>query len=249
MLEIKNIHFSYGKSKVLSDLSVSFEKGKFIAVTGPNGSGKSTLLKTALNINKAEKGDIILNGTSLLSHKRQEISQNISYLSQGRNTPDMTVYQMVLHGRFPYLKYPRKYSETDRKTALSAMKETGVLHLKDSPLANLSGGMRQRAYLAMILCQDTDYIFLDEPTTYLDITYGIELMRLLKNLTEKGKCVVAVMHDLPLAFNFCDEIVVMDEGRILYKDIPSKLYSKDIIKNVFSVGLCRSDEGKYYYDI
>ncbi len=248
MIEIKNLYAGYGKQTVLSGVSAYFEKHKFTSIIGVNGCGKSTLLKAALGILPIVKGEITVDNRALHLHRRNEIAKKIAYLSQGRNTPDMTVEQMVLHGRFPYLSYPKRYTAHDTEIARAAMKTVGIYELADKPLYTLSGGMRQAAYLAMALAQDTDYIFLDEPTTYLDISHQIELMKILRALADAGKGIVAVMHDLPMAFEFSDEILVLENGEAKIQAEPKELCDKEIIQDIFKVQIKRIvDTDKYYY--
>ena len=165
MLELKNIFAGYGNKNILNGITVSFEKGKLTSIIGVNGCGKSTLLKAIPGILPLSGGEIMIDGKNLRSMSRNEIAKKIAYLAQGKNTPDMTVEQMVLHGRFPYLSYPRRYSQADRDIAGTAMEAVGISSLADKPMCELSGGMKQNAYIAMALAQDTDYILLDEPTT------------------------------------------------------------------------------------
>ena len=248
MIEIKNISAGYGKQTVLTGVDSKFEKGKLISIIGANGCGKSTLLKAALGILPISEGEVTVDGKALSSLGRNEIAKKIAYLAQGKNTPDMTVEQMVLHGRFPYLSYPKRYTARDRDFARAAMEAVGILGLADKPLYALSGGMRQAAYIAMALAQDTDYILLDEPTTYLDISHQLELMRLLRRLADGGKGIVAVMHDLPMAFEFSDEILVMENGASRIQAEPKELCEKEVIKEIFNVRLKRiGDTDKYYY--
>jgi iron complex transport system ATP-binding protein len=178
---------------------------------------------------------------------RNEIAKKTAYLSQGKNTPDMTVEQMVLHGRFPYLSYPRRYSTYDREVAGKAMEAVGIAELAHKPLYTLSGGMRQNAYIAMALAQDTDYILLDEPTTYLDISHQIELMKLLRKLADNGKGIIAVMHDLPMAFNYSDEILVIENGKSRVQSNPIDICGSAVIKEVFNVQIERLVDGRYCY--
>lgn len=248
MLEMKNVSAGYGKQSVLDGVNAAFEKGKLISIVGVNGCGKSTLLKTLLGLLPLTHGSVVIDGISLSSRKRNEIAQKIAYLSQGKNTPDMTVMQMVLHGRFPYLSYPRRYTEKDRRIAYSAMERVGIGELADKPLYSLSGGMRQNAYIAMAIAQDTDYILLDEPTTYLDIAHQLELMRILRSLADSGKGIVTVMHDMPLAFDFSDEAAILHNGKIAAKDIPSNFSESPILKEIFGVGIKYSTaENKFIY--
>lgn len=246
MLEIKNLSSGYGKKEILKKINVSFKKGELISVIGANGCGKTTLLKTIASIIKAREGEILIEGKAPKSQK--EIARKISYLPQGKNTPNMTVGELVLHGRFPYLDYPRRYSERDREIARYSMKKMGIDHLSDTLLSCLSGGFKQKAYIAMALCQEGDFILLDEPVTYLDISCQLELMKILKAIAESGKCIIAVMHDLPLAFNCSDKIILMKDGEILLDASPQALYSSDKLKEALGVSLVKINE-KYYYDL
>jgi iron complex transport system ATP-binding protein len=226
-----------------------FEKGKLTSIIGANGCGKSTLLKAILGILPVSEGEIVIDGNNIRAMSRNDIAKKAAYLAQNRNTPDMTVEQMVLHGRFPYLSYPRRYTDRDRQAAQRAMEAVGISPLADKPLYTLSGGMRQNAYIAMALAQDTDYILLDEPTTYLDIAHQLELMKLLRSLADSGKGIVAVMHDLPMAFDFSDEILILENGSARLQATPDQICATTAIREVFRVQLRRSGEtGKYHYD-
>ena len=247
MLEMKNICAGYGKKEILHNLSVSFGKGTLTSVIGTNGCGKSTLLKTMLGLIPCTLGQLSVDGKSLSLMKRTEIAKRIAYLAQGKSLPDMTVEQMVLHGRFPHLSYPRRYTKKDRAIAQAAMERTGIKESAAQPMAALSGGMRQNAYLAMALAQDTDYILLDEPTTYLDIGHQLGLMNMLRQLAETGKGVVAVMHDLPLAFAYSDRIAVMKEGSIVCFGPPDKVCENDMVRQTFGVTVRREGD-RYFYD-
>lgn len=248
MIEAKNISAGYGSKTVLNGATVSFEKGKLTSLIGVNGSGKSTMLKAMLGILPLSGGEILIDRKDMRSMSRNEIAKRIAYLAQGKNTPDMTVEQMVLHGRFPYLTYPRRYRETDREFARGAMEVVGISHLADQPLSTLSGGMRQNAYIAMALAQDTDYILLDEPTTYLDIAHQRELMKLLKQLADGGKGIVTVMHDLPMAFDFSDTIAVLQSGTVVLHADPTEICASPILKEIFGVRINRLPNHKFYYD-
>lgn len=247
MIELKCVSAGYGAHTVLRDVSVAFEKGKLTCVIGANGCGKSTLLKAALGMIPAG-GGILVDDRPLTEMTRNDIARKAAYLAQGKNTPDMTVEQLVLHGRFPHLKYPRRYTEKDRQIARAAMEQTGVAALAQRPLYALSGGMRQNAYIAMALAQSTDYILLDEPTTYLDISRQLELMRTLRTLADGGRGIVAVMHDLPMAFACADRIVLLHNGQVMGDDVPERLCRQDMIREVFGVAVAPLPEGGYRYD-
>ena len=185
-------------------------------------------------------------GTSLKGMNRNDISRRIAYLSQGKSTPDMTVEQLVLHGRFPHLSYPRRYSKHDYEIAIDAMKQMGIAQYAKKSLHTLSGGMRQNTYIAMALAQETDYVLLDEPTTYLDIAHQLELMKILRSFADNGKGIVAVMHDLPMAFTFSDKIILINDGRIVVDDLPEKINEHNVIDKVFRIALDRSKDGRSY---
>lgn len=246
MIELKQITAGYGNHEVLRNASVCFEKGKLTSLIGVNGCGKSTLLKSILGMIRPSVGEIIVDGRELGSMTRNEIAKKVALLPQGKNTPDMTVEQMVLHGRFPHLNYPRRYTKRDRDIALAAMRQMGIADHAGKPLYALSGGMRQNAYIAMALAQSTDYILLDEPTTYLDIVHQLELMNIMRDLAADGKGIVAVMHDLPMAFTFSDRIVLLNEGRVIADDVPEQLCRKNTIQQLFGVAIGKSTDGQSY---
>ena len=246
MIELTKITTGYGKHTVLADVTAAFEKSAVTGIIGANGCGKSTLLKAVLGILPAD-GEITIDGRSLGDMSRKEVARKLAYLSQGKATPDMTVEQLVLHGRFPHLSYPRQYTGQDRKIAAAAMEQMGIAALAAAPLRTLSGGMRQNAYIAMALVQDTDYILLDEPTTYLDISHQLQLMQTLRQLADGGKGIVAVMHDLPMAFTYCDEILLLHGGQIAAGGPPRELFHQSCIERVFGVGLEQAPDGQRYH--
>ena len=247
MIELHSVFAGYGKETVLNDLSAAIPGGALTGIIGTNGSGKSTLLKTMLGM-LPHRGCISIDGACLPDLSRQEIAKKAAYLAQGKATPDMTVEQLVLHGRFPHLHYPRQYSGKDRQIAISAMAQMGIGHLAQKPLHTLSGGMRQKAYIAMALAQGTDYILLDEPTTYLDISHQLGLMQTLRQLADGGKGIAAVMHDLPLAFTYCDHILLLADGRVLCSGTPQELCCNPLIKKVFGVEIApAADAPRYHY--
>ena len=248
MIELKSISAGYGKSLVLDGVNASLEKGKLTCIVGENGCGKSTLLKTIIGILEVTNGEITVDGDSISALGRGEIAKRIAYLAQSKSTPDMTVGQMVIHGRFPYLSYPRRYRAVDREIAERAMEDVGISHLAKKPLGELSGGMRQNAYLAMALAQDTDDILLDEPTTYLDVAHQLDLMRLLRRLADGGKGIVMVMHDLPLALDFSDSIIVIRNGGVVAQASPSEIFSSPMIREIFGVQIEKTESGKFYYN-
>lgn len=247
MLELINVRSGYGKKEVLHGTGVSFEKGKLTSVIGPNGCGKSTLLKTALGILPASSGKVLIDGKDVSLMKRNSIAKKAAYLAQSKEAPDMTVYQTVLHGRFPHTGFPKRYTENDMRIASEAMELMGISELCDSPVASLSGGTRQKVYISMAIAQDTDFILLDEPASYLDIHHQLMLMNILKDLASMGKGIVAVMHDLPLAFTFSDTVAVMRDGKVEAVGTPEDIYASGICEKLFGVGMSIAEDGKSYF--
>lgn len=235
MIKLKSVSSGYGKKEVVSSVTASFERGRLTAVIGPNGCGKSTLLKTISGIIPLMSGNITVDGGDISKMKRGEIAKKITYLSQGRDVPDMTVSQLVLHGRFPHLSYPRRYGERDREIARLAMERMGIYHLSDERVRELSGGVRQSAYIAMALTQETDCILFDEPSTYLDISHSLSLMRQMRELAVGGRAIVTVMHDIPMALDFADDVIVMQSGRIVMQGSPCDIVESDVIRDIFGV--------------
>ena len=248
MIELTHLCTGYGSTQILFDITARLERGQLICIVGPNGCGKSTLLKTVSGLLSPNDGDILIDGISAASMEPQAIARRIAYLAQGRRIPDMTVGQLVLHGRYPHLHFPRRYSQNDRRIASAAMETLGISALHDQPLSSLSGGMRQSVYLAMALAQETDYILLDEPTTYLDISHQVSLMQTLRRLTDEGKGIAAVMHDLPLALTFADKIWVMQNGNILQSGTPKQICASDVLTDLFGVAVT-DENGNYLYKL
>ncbi len=246
MIQIKDITCGYEKKAVISGLSARFERGRLHAIIGPNGCGKSTLLKSLIGIIPLMSGEIEVGGRLLSSMKQAEIAKKTAYLAQGNSVPDMTVGQLVLKGRFPHLTYPRSYGEADRKIARAAMERMGIAELECESMRSLSGGMRQSAYIAMAICQGSEAILLDEPATYLDISHTLSLMHQLKELAGEGYAVVAVMHDIAMALDFADEVIVMNEGRVAVQGSPEEICKSGIIESTFGVKVEKSGE-RYMY--
>ncbi len=243
MIEIKNVTAGYGKKTVLQNVSLTACEGKTMAIIGPNGSGKSTLLKVIAGILPTTSGTVVADGTQIGKASPTDAAKKIAYLPQEKNVPDMTVAETVLHGRFPHLSYPRRYTQRDRELTRQAMEKIGILHLADKNMSQLSGGMKQSVYIAMALCQDTDYILLDEPAVYLDIANQFTLIRLLKELASGRKGIVAVMHDIPTAFDCFDEIAVMSNGVCVMQDTPEKVCGSGIVSELFGADLIKSQQG------
>ena len=166
---MKNVSGGYGRKQVLYNIDTAFESGRITSIIGKNGCGKSTLLQMCCGLLTPSEGSIIIDGVNIASIKHADLAKKISYLSQSHSAGSITVRSLVSHGRFPYLGYPRKYSSEDKRKIADAMELAEVTDIADKYANELSGGQLQRAYIAMLLAQDTDIMLLDEPATYLDM--------------------------------------------------------------------------------
>lgn len=250
MIKLKDISVSYGQKNILDNINYEFLDGKITVIVGMNGCGKSTLLKTIVGLLNPIRGQVLLDNNDIKMLTDQKRAQQIAYLPQNRNIPVISVARMVLHGRFPYLSYPRRYKKEDYEIANIALERIGITALKDRNMAELSGGERQKVYLAMALAQETSTILLDEPTTFLDINYQLEILRLLTDLRKEGKTVITVLHDIGAALSIADQLVVMQEGKIVMDGSPEKIYQSGILEKVFHIKEhCFYDEhkNKHYY--
>ena len=248
MLNIQNLSAGYSANPVLKNVSLAIPRSAVTVIVGPNGSGKSTLLKALAGILPAE-GSVRLDGQELLGLPGRELAKIAAYLPQNRSVPEITVRNLVLHGRFPYLSYPRRYRQEDLAAAEAAMKKMGIPELADRNLSTLSGGQRQKVYIAMALAQDTPVVLLDEPTTFLDIAHQLQLMEQARLLADEGKAVVLVLHDLILALETADRLAILDRGSLKAWGDPQAVFQSGCLDEVFGVGVRRFDgpDGPHYY--
>ena len=240
MIELKNLRAGYPGRPVLEDVALEFRPGEVLAVLGPNGCGKSTLLRTVNGLLPRTGGEVLVDGVPLERLSAKEIAQKVAYLPQSRSVPNITASRMVLHGRFPYLSYPRRYRREDREMVRRALEWVGAAELADRPLTELSGGQRQKVYLAMALAQETETLLMDEPTTYLDIRHQLEVLALVRRLAGEGRAVALVLHDLCLALTMADDAAVLGEGRLLALGEPEEIYRSGILARVMGVSLDRA---------
>ncbi len=252
MVEIKDVSSGYGKHEVLHGISFTAEKGKITTVIGSNGCGKSTLLKTIVGLLPLTGGCISIDGISADQLTRAETAKRIAYLPQNKNIPDISVGRLVLHGRFPYLSYPRKYRRTDVEIAEHAMEQMEISDLAEKQMYELSGGMRQKAYIAMALAQQAPVIIMDEPTAYLDIGRQIKFAEMIKTLAEGGKTIILVLHDILFAVKISDSIVCLRDGTAAKCGTPDEILHADMIQKLYGIHVKRikTDNGiQYYYEI
>ncbi len=251
LLSAKNLYAGYHGKEILHDVSIDFPKGKITVIAGKNGCGKSTLLKTLIRLLPKTKGDIFAGGTAIEELSSAALARRVSYLPQNKPIPDLTVMTMVLHGRFAHLGYPRHYSETDFAIARDALQVTDLTEYADEYVARLSGGTQQRVFLAMALAQSAPVILMDEPTSFMDLSYQIKFMQLCRKLADQGKAVVMVLHDLPAALKYADQIVVMSNGAIVSSGEPRTVFESGVLNQVFDIQLERIEtpHGVVYYEI
>lgn len=239
MIEIKNLYAGYGEKEVLHNVNMTFKPGKITALIGPNGCGKSTLLKTLVRIHKHSKGEIRINETPIESFNSTQLARHVAYLPQNKKAPELSVLKMVLHGRFAYLSYPRKYRPQDIEIAKNAIVWAGMEDKAEEMVSHLSGGMQQKVYIAMALAQDADTILMDEPTTYLDVAHQLRLMEMAGQLAKEGKAVVMVLHDLSQALRMADEIILLYEGNVLQTGTPEEVFDSGNLQKAFGVEIER----------
>ena len=247
MIELKDVFAGYGKKEVVGGLSLTAESNCLTVIIGPNTCGKSTLLKAIAGILPITSGKVTIDGKTVPAG--EERAKRISYLPQGNLTPEMTVEDLVLQGRFPRLSFPKKYGKADREAAREALCRMGLEDLAESYMSTLSGGMKQRAFVAMTIATGADHLLLDEPTSFLDAAGKTQLMKLLRSLAEGGQSVVCVIHEVDLAMKYAHKICVMDKGKDVFYGTPDRLFSSGVIENVFGISLGRIESnGGYCYN-
>lgn len=234
-IRVSGVVFRYGASAVLQGISLSLDQGEFICIIGPNGSGKSTLLKNLAAILEPAEGEIILNGKDLRRWVRRELARRLSLVSQGRGAGfNFLVEDVVSMGRHPYLDRFSPMREADRQAVYRAMHLTGCYHLREREILALSGGEQQRVFLARALAQQTPYLLLDEPTSFLDLGYQVELLELLQSLNLRDRItVVAVMHDLNMASRYCRKLIMLNQGKIFACGTPEEVLTRKNILEVY----------------
>lgn len=249
MIELHNISSGYGEDAVIRNLSLTFRPGEITVIIGPNGCGKSTLLKTIVGILPLSEGEILLNGIPAGQLSTVQRARQVAYLPQNHRTPDISVLQLVLHGRFPHLTFPRRYRPADTDAARRAIRRMGLEKWENQPVNRLSGGMQQKAYIAMALAQEAETILMDEPTTFLDAAHQLQTMETARLLAREGKAVVMVLHDISLALRTADTIAVMEQGCLRKTGTPEEIFQGGLLPEVFGVEIqrCSCEDGWQYF--
>lgn len=238
LLQVNSLLFNYGKIPIIKGIDLIIETPKLIGIVGANGCGKTTLLKNISGYLKPLRGCVTIAQKDVQKMSIRERAQNIGFVPQ-ENPHDFafTCYDLVMMGRTPYLKRFQKEGAADQSIVQEAMELTHTWQLKDRLATELSGGERQRVYIARALSQKPKLLLLDEPVSHLDIKYQVEILTLLKNLAQNGILVLAVLHDINLASQFCEELIIMKEGSILSRGKPQDILSPKNIRTAFSVNV------------
>lgn len=238
--EIKNLNFSYGTNHVIKDFSVNIEKGKITTLIGANGCGKSTLFNLMTKNLRPQSGEILLEGQNVSQIKLKDFAKRAAIVHQYNTAPDdISVEKLVGYGRTPYHSFgvPADSREDEEKIS-RALEITNTGKIKNKAVSELSGGQKQRVWIAMSLAQDTKILFLDEPTTYLDIRYQLQILKLVRRLNkEYGITIIMVLHDINQSLYYSDEIIAMKDGGIAAQGEPEKIITSELVKSVYDVDL------------
>jgi iron complex transport system ATP-binding protein len=250
MLEYRNVSLSVSGEEIIKKANVTFKNGKLTAIIGPNGCGKTTLVQALNGVSKVTGGEILLEGQDYLALKPKERARNLSFLPQVHNViPSISVKTLVSHGRFPYLGFSRSMGSEDRKIVNEAMGKAEVADLSGKGVDTLSGGIRQRAFIAMQLAQNCGFLVADEPTTYLDIPSQRKILDIYSALRDEGKGAILVLHDIAKALEIADEVIVMKDRQIIKTGSPEEIINSGVINEVFGVSVKRlkdENDGKDY---
>ncbi|MBQ8796959.1 MAG: ABC transporter ATP-binding protein [Oscillospiraceae bacterium] len=234
MMQVKNLCYHYkGCPEVLKDVSFDIAPGKFLAILGNNGVGKSTLLKCFNHILKPDSGEVLLDGENLLSIPSREVAKRVAFVSQSVSDTQMTVHDVVMLGRRPYMKWG--FTENDHAIVHDAMDRLELDAMRGRFLNQLSGGEKQKVMLARALAQQPKALLLDEPTSALDIQNQYHVLKLVRSICHKDQIIaIAVMHDLNLALRFCDSFLLMKDGQV-YRHGDRSVLDSEALQQVYGV--------------
>ncbi len=236
-LEARDLTVAYERTVVFEHLDLTIERGSVTTLVGANGSGKSTLLKAFARLLMPRSGQVLLDGEPLRSQSTRSIARRLAVLPQKPLTPSATsVRDLVSRGRHPHQSLLRPWTVMDATAVDDALTATGVADLADRDAASLSGGQLQRAWIALVLAQQTPVVLLDEPTTFLDLSHQLDVLRLVRSMNkEHARTVVLVLHDLSLAARFSDRLVVLGEGRVLADGAPWDVLTPEVLARAFDL--------------
>lgn len=231
------LQIGYGERVIVEDFDISIEKGKITSIIGPNGSGKSTVLKALTRLIRFQHGSVIVDGKDVLEYAPKELAKKVGVLPQIHSAPaDFRVKELVSYGRMPHLRFMSRMGARDHEIINRSMQATNTYHLRDKSIHEISGGESQRVWIATVLAQQPEILFLDEPTTYLDVSHQLETMQMVKDLNRKtGVGVVMVLHDLSHAMEVSDHIVVIKDGKKYAEGTPEEVITEKMMKDVYNV--------------
>lgn len=236
-IEVKALTLSYGNEVILDALSMPIPKGRITVLAGPNGCGKSTLLRAIRRLHAPQSGQVLLDAEDISRFGGKTLGRKIGLLAQSPSAPqDMTVEELVRLGRYPHQAMLQPWSPRDDAAVMAAMAGTGVESMRHRRIGSLSGGQLQRAWIAMVLAQETDTICLDEPVNHLDMAHQLDCLELVTRLNkEQGRTIVLVLHDLNLAARYADQLVFVSNGKVRERGAPEAMMRPDLIAEVFNV--------------
>lgn len=238
MIRGEKLSFNYrGEKNIINDLNIDIKEGEITTIIGPNGSGKSTLLSLLCALNKSKTGHVYLGDINMNNLKYKDIAKALATVHQQNSVPnDIKVEELVAYGRYPHKGYFKSNNKEDKNIIKWALECTGLDDLKHKGVMNLSGGERQRAFISMALAQKPKILFLDEPTTYLDIFHQIEILEIVRKLNkDSGLTVVMVLHDINQAIKYSHNIVVMKDGKIVKEGKSENVIDENLLKEVYKV--------------
>jgi len=237
MVEVKRVTKQYGQKNVVENVTANIKKGNITSFIGPNGAGKSTLLSMISRLVKKDSGEIIIEGKEVSECKTNELAKKISILKQSNNIDiRITIKDLVCFGRFPYSQ--GRLTREDREHVNRALHYMRLEEIQDKYIDQLSGGQLQRAYIAMVLAQDTEYILLDEPLNNLDMKHSVEIMKALRNMVDDlNKTVVIVLHDINFASFYSDYIIALKDGKIVKEGRTDEIMTSSVLKDVYDMDI------------
>lgn len=227
----------YGDRTVIDSLDLAVPDHRIGAIIGPNGCGKSTLLRALSRLLRPSAGSVLLDGRAIHEMPTRQVATVLGLLPQSPSCPEgIVVEDLVSRGRAPHRGTFARWKAADDEAIASAMEQTGIAELATRPVDELSGGQRQRVWIAMALAQQTDLLLIDEPTTYLDLAYQIDVLELLAELNRsRGTTIVMVLHDINLAARYCDWLVAMRDGAVMAQGSPAEVVTEQNLREVFSL--------------